>query len=317
MYLNLPAICFQSEWLQQKGNMWNLANHNAGFKMPMGNCVAWAQWLTSYIDWTVNLLPESTILKSMQQWYVRAIIWICGIKGLDTYVNSSWNTYMVNKEFVTSLSLSKSSNLSFCEGYVESKMCRNPFKLVGVRSTRKLQLVHSNMCGPMPTESLGGHKYFVKFTDDYSRHCFVYFMKHPFEVLSKFKEFEAITTTECDLKIRALRTGSGSEYISIELKEYLKHRGIRHELTVPYNPEQNAVAERLNRTLMEAAQSVISHAGLTSNYWGKAVATAAYVYNRAAATATNRTPYEGGTARTWSESEGLWMHFLCTCARCN
>ena len=50
----------------------------------------------------------------------------------------------------------------------------------------------------------------------------------------KFKEFEANSTNDCDLKIRALRTDNGGEYISIELKEYLKHRGIRHELTVPY-----------------------------------------------------------------------------------
>ena len=169
--------------------------------------------------------------------------------------------YMVNKELVTGLNLSKVTKMSFCEGCVEGKMCRNPFKLVGVRSTRKLQLVHSDVCGPMPTESLGGHKYFVTFIDDYSRHCSVYFMKHRSEVLSKFKE-------------------------------YLKHRGIRHELTVPYNPEQNGVAERLNRTLMEAARSMISHAGLTSNYWGEAVATAMYVRNCTATTTTNTTPYE-------------------------
>ena len=171
-------------------------------------------------------------------------------------------------------------------------MCQNPFKLVGVRSTRKLQLVHSDVCGPMPTESLGSHKYFVTFTHDYSRHCSVYFMKHQSEVLSKFKEFEASTTNDCDLKIGALRTDRVGEYISIELKEYLKHRGICHELTVPYNPEQNGVAERLNRTLLVAARSMISHAGLTSNYWGEAVATAMYVRNRTATTTTSRAPYE-------------------------
>ena len=67
--------------------------------------------------------------------------------------------YMVNKELVTGLNLSKATKLSFCEGCVKGKMCRSPFKLVGVRLTRKLQLVHSDMCGLMPTESLGGHKY--------------------------------------------------------------------------------------------------------------------------------------------------------------
>ena len=120
--------------------------------------------------------------------------------------------YMVNKDLVIGVKLPKATKLSFCEGCVEGKMCRKPFSLVGVRSNRKLQLVHSDVCGPLPTESLGGHKYFVTFTDDYSRWCAVYFMKHRSEVLAKFKEFEALTTTDCELKIRALRTDNGGEY---------------------------------------------------------------------------------------------------------
>ena len=71
-----------------------------------------------------------------------------------------------------------------------------------------------------------------------------------------------------DCGLKSLRTDNGGEYISTEFKEYLKLRGIHHELTVPYTPEQNGVAERLNRTLMEAAQSMIFHARLNSNYWG-------------------------------------------------
>ena len=112
-------------------------------------------------------------------------------------------------------------------------------------------------------------------------------------MLAKFKEFEALTTNDCGLKIAALRTDNGGEYVSIEFKEYLKLRGIRHELTVPYTPEQNGLAERLDRTLMEAARSMISHAGLNSNYWGEAVGTAAYVRNRTTTTATNKTPMRG------------------------
>ena len=111
-------------------------------------------------------------------------------------------------------------------------------------------------------------------------------------MLAKFKEFEALTTNDCGLKIAALRTDNGGEYISIEFKVYLKLRGIRHELTVPYTPKQNGLAERLNRILMEAARSMISHAGLNSNYWGEAVGTTAYVRNRTTTTGTNKTPYE-------------------------
>ena len=80
--------------------------------------------------------------------------------------------------------------LTFCQGCVEGKMHRMLFKSVGeIRSTRKLELVHSDVCGPMPTESIGGCKYFVTFIDDYSHCCNVYFMKHKSEVLEKLKEF--------------------------------------------------------------------------------------------------------------------------------
>ena len=129
----------------------------------------------------------------------------------------------------------------------------------------------------MQTESLGGRKYFATFIDDYLRCCNVYFFKHKSEVSEKFKEFEASITNESDIRIRTLRTDNGGEYLSGEFKEYLKSRGIRHELTVPYSPQQNGVAERMNRTLMESARAMIAHAGLPNSYWGEAVATAAYV----------------------------------------
>jgi len=163
---------------------------------------------------------------------------------------------------------------------------------VGVRSCRKLKLVHSDVCGPMPVELLGGQKCFVTFIDDFSRCCMVFFIKHKSEVIAKFKEFDGIVTNDCGLKIGALRTDNGGEYTSTEFQEYLKSKGIQHEPTIAYTPEQNGVAERLNRTLVEAAQSMIFHAGLNSNYWGEAVATAAYIRNRTVATVTGETPYE-------------------------
>ena len=148
----------------------------------------------------------------------------------------------------------------------------------GIRSTRKLQCVHSDVCGPMPTESLGRKRYFVSFTDDYSRCCQVYF--HKSEVLDKFKEFEARVTNETGLEISTLCTDNGGEYVSKEFEEFLKSKGIRHELTVPYSPAQNGVAERLNCTLMESARTMIRFAKIPDSYWGEAVATAAYIRNR-------------------------------------
>ena len=185
--------------------------------------------------------------------------------------------------------------LNFCQGCVEGKMHQLPFKSVGeIQSSRRLELVHSDVCGPMPTESIGGCKYFVTFIDDYSRRCSVYFMRHKCEVLDKFKEFESVTTAGGTLKIGTLRSDNGGEYVSGDFKMYLQNNRVHHELTVPYSPEQNGVAERKNRTLMESARTMLLHAGLPDSYWAEAIATAAYCRSRMPTKAFKEsvTPYE-------------------------
>ena len=146
----------------------------------------------------------------------------------------------------------------------------------------------------MNTDSIGGRRYFVTFIDDYSRCCKVYFMRRKWEVLEKFKEFEAGVTNESGMTIGTLRIDNGGEYVSNIFTNYLKSKGIRHELTIAHTPEQNGVAERMNRTLMESARAMIAHAGLPNHYWAEAVATAAYICNRTPTTAIkeNKTPYE-------------------------
>ena len=93
---------------------------------------------------------------------------------------------VASKELVRGMTISKNDELSFCESCIEGKLHRKPFECVGgIHSTRKLQCVHSDACGPMPTESLGQKRSFVSFTDDFSRCCQVYFMRHKSEVLHK------------------------------------------------------------------------------------------------------------------------------------
>ena len=132
-----------------------------------------------------------------------------------------------------------------------------------IRSKRKPRLVHSDVCGPMPTESIGGNKYFVTFMDDFYRYCAVYFLRSKSEIPDKFKEFEARVSNGCGERLGTLRSDNGGEYLSKEFWSYLKSRGIHHELTVPYSPQQNGVAERMNRTLLETARSMMAHAGLS------------------------------------------------------
>jgi hypothetical protein len=211
------------------------------------------------------------------------------------HVNGAQLKEMVQKGLVNGLDGISQAAQEFCEGCVKGKMNRKPFKPIGeIRSTRKLQLVHSDVCGPMQTESLGGHKYFVTFIDDYSRCCHVYFLKHKSEVPEKFKEFQALTENDAGKKIQILRSDRGGEYLSQDFEKYLKHQGIKHELSVARCPEQNGVAERMNRTLVESARAMLSHAGLPNIFWAEAVSTAAYLRNRIPTSAFKRkmTPYE-------------------------
>ena len=211
------------------------------------------------------------------------------------HLNSQQLKQLVREEMATGAKIPSTAEVSFCEGCIEGKMHRLPFKAVGdIRSKQKLQLVHTDVCGPMQTESIGGCKYFVTFIDDYSRCCKVYFMKQKNEVLQKFKEFEALVTSESGERIGKLRSDNGGEYVSKEFEQYLQSRGIHHETTVVYTPEQNGVAERKNRTLVESARSMLCHAGLPRCYWAEAIATAAHVGNRIPTSAVKetRTPFE-------------------------
>ena len=98
---------------------------------------------------------------------------------------------------VSGINVPRTSHVSFREACIKGKLSRKPFKPVGeTRSTRKLGLVHTDVCGPMHTESFGGKKYFVTFIDDYRRYCAVYFLKYKSEVLEKSKEFEALVTNQ-------------------------------------------------------------------------------------------------------------------------
>ena len=98
---------------------------------------------------------------------------------------------MVDRNLVTGIKLSALTDKSFRQGCIVGKMQRKPFKTVDhEQSTRKLELIHSDVCGPIQVDSIGRNKYFVTFIDDYSHCVFVYFIKHKSEVPKKFREFE-------------------------------------------------------------------------------------------------------------------------------
>nr|CCA24692.1 putative polyprotein [Albugo laibachii Nc14] len=143
-----------------------------------------------------------------------------------------------------------------CVGCMEGKASKKPFPLSTygqVMSARILELVHSDIMGPMKTVSQGNSKYVATFIDDFSRFVKVYFLKSKAEVVDAFMEYKSLMENQCDSRIKCIRSDNGTEYVNRRFGNICRKSGIRHQTTVPYSPQQNGIAERMNRTITERA----------------------------------------------------------------
>jgi hypothetical protein len=188
-----------------------------------------------------------------------------------------------------------SSDKNHCETCISTKMTKKPFKSSERRATKPLELVHSDIAGPMRTPTAnGGELYVINFVDDFSRHTKVYLMKRKSQALEKFKEYIADVGRPNIICVKSLRSDNGGEYKSEEFNKFCREYGIKRELTIPNTPEQNGVAERNWRTLFEMTRGMLKTANLDNKWWGRAIITAAYVKNRCLTSTNqeNKTPHE-------------------------
>ena len=156
-----------------------------------------------------------------------------------------------------------------CEPCMQGKLVRNRFPHVATHRAQKvLELVHSDLCGPMECASLGGRSYFITFTDDFSRFVWIKTLRQKSEALEAFKEYKALMENQLGTTIKELRSDNGGEYTSNAFVAFLKDHGIRHQLSVPYNPQQNGVAERMNRTLLDMVRVMLLESQLPKAFWG-------------------------------------------------
>jgi hypothetical protein len=137
-----------------------------------------------------------------------------------------------------------------CCGCEEGKSSRKPFSVSpSKRTTAILEIVHSDLAGPMQTISIQGSFYAATFIDDHSKHAVVYFiqLKDQFTVaLNTFLSWAEMQTT---LKVKVLHSDRGGEYMANQVQDILKQRGIEHHLMMPGSPQSNGKAERFNRTI--------------------------------------------------------------------
>ena len=201
---------------------------------------------------------------------------------------------LAKDKLVEDFDYSLTKEISFCEPCLKGKHKRSQFPPHSERMTSEpLELIHSDVCGKLSTKSLGGAEYFVTLIDDKTRYVWVYVIKKKSDVFRVFSEWKTEAEKSLGRSVKTLRTDNGGEFTSAEFEEYLRKEGIKHELTIPYCPEQNGVAERLNRTLVEMVRSMLADSELPKSFWAEALATATYLRNRSPTKAVEgKTPYE-------------------------
>ncbi|NDA63213.1 MAG: hypothetical protein EBX50_14410 [Chitinophagia bacterium] len=205
---------------------------------------------------------------------------------------------LASKGMVTGIPKSLANLEEVCSGCMLGKQHRDAFPNEGKKASVPLELVHTDLCGPMSTLSLGKARYFMTFTDDATRFTHISFLQSKDQVFSKFKAFKACVENSTGRRIKAIRSDRGTEYVNKQMEDFLAEHGIRHDKTAPYTPQQNGVAERANRTIMECARSMLHCKGLPTELWAEAVATAVLLKNMSPTKAlSNITPAEAWTGK--------------------
>ncbi|KFK32108.1 hypothetical protein AALP_AA6G199700 [Arabis alpina] len=172
-----------------------------------------------------------------------------------------------------------------------------------------LDLVHSDVCSPLKTKSLGGASYFVTFIDDHSRKLWVYTMKTKDYVLGYFKHFVALVERQTGKKLKCIRSDNGGEY-SGPFDAYCREHGIRHQKTPPKTPQLKRLAERMNKTIVERIRCLISESGLAQTFWGEALSSVVHLLNFSPSA-----PLEGDIPeRVWTGKDVSYSHLrVCGC----
>ncbi|KAL2238396.1 UNVERIFIED_CONTAM: Retrovirus-related Pol polyprotein from transposon TNT 1-94 [Sesamum indicum] len=177
----------------------------------------------------------------------------------------------------------KIENLDFCDDCVLGKYHKvhfpTPSQSLPSMSSCILDYVHADVWGPSSVPTHGGNRYFLSIIDNYSRKVFVFLMKHKSEVFEKFTKWKSLVENQTGKKVKTLRTDNGLEFCNKDFSNLCDKFGIKRHKTNPYTPQQNGVAERMNRTLLDKVRCMLISSGLPKSFWGEAILTAAHLIN--------------------------------------
>ncbi|GJY64848.1 putative ribonuclease H-like domain-containing protein [Tanacetum coccineum] len=182
-----------------------------------------------------------------------------------------------------------------CVACNKGKQHKASYKAITAVSTisEPLQLLHMDLFGPTSIRSIDHKYYSLVVTDDLSRFSWVFFLGTKDETYYILKDFITFIENQLNKKVKAIRCDNGTEFKNSKLIELCGSKGIKRDYSNARTPQQNGVAERKNRTLIEAARTMLADSKLPTMFWTEAVSTACYVLNRVLVTRPhNKTPYE-------------------------
>ncbi|BBN68038.1 transposable element gene, partial [Prunus dulcis] len=186
-----------------------------------------------------------------------------------------------------------------CEGCQLGKQHRDWFpKGQAWRARNPLELKHTDLCGPMQTESIAGNRFFMLLIDDCTRMTWVYFLRYKSDAITCFRKFKSMVELQSGFKVKCVRSDRGGEFTSSEFSKLCEEGGIQRQLTTAYTPQQNGVVERKNRTVVEMAKAMLHEKNMPYSLWAEAVHTAVYLLNRSPTKALeNITSFEAYSGR--------------------
>ncbi|CAM8934624.1 unnamed protein product [Rhodiola kirilowii] len=241
--------------------------------------------------WKLNVIAIKTINKESSSAYLleSSNLW----HGRLGHVNYDSIRNLMKLDCIPKLQIDSEHKCEIC---VEAKLTRTSFHSVE-RDTEPLDLIHSDLCDLKFMPTRGGNKYFVTFIDDSSKYCSIYLLKSKDEAIEKFAMYKLEVENQLDKKIKRLRSDRGGEYVE-PFGALCAQTGIIHEVTPPYSPQSNGIAERKNRTIKEMMNAMLLSSGLPQEMWGEAVLSANYLLNRIPRKKKDKSPYELFIGRT-------------------
>ncbi|GJT49290.1 putative ribonuclease H-like domain-containing protein [Tanacetum coccineum] len=237
-------------------------------------------------------------VKELQQFNLFSISQICDKKNRVLFTDT--DCLVLSKDFMLpdeSMVWQKPHWLILVEMDHEDGSCKQhkaSYKAITAVSSisEPLQLLHMDLFGPTSIRSIDHKYYCLVITDDYSRFCWVFFLEHKDETYPILKDFINLVENQLNKKVKAIRCDNGTEFKNAHIIELCGSKGIKRDYSNARTPQQNGVAERKNRTLIEAARTMLADSKLPTMFWTEAVRTACYVLNRVLVTSPhNKTPY--------------------------